>query len=337
MPAKKRAQPGSDEQKQPRRLLRRRSTETAVERTISEHFGDFPKAAVELEQRDGHCLRDRLLMEKRAKGKGGRLSKGFLQKMRQKYAPAGSLHTQLAVKDPGQAVSPALRTAMDQLVDANPAKRSKDALLAWLSTTHGCNQRECVALCRWVAAQNPARQPASRTVMMKVLDFFCRGALYTTFAEEMGLMQPVWDHLLATQYSADKKERMSAPTWWVNFGYMCRVLACYAELDAIFVNYGDWVRHADRLAKVCKSHLGERLFGQKHQEVAVLKASDDMVHAVQAFPASPTTDDVNNLQATLRGIIVGAKTGRPFELLKCVFLLLLTALLFGIVGWGLRS
>ena len=268
-----------------------------MERTITEHFADFPKASIELERREGQCLRDRLLSEKRAKRQRRPLVTAFHPEDESDIRTSRlASHTVGSQRSWADCLGP---FASCHGSDGGP--KSSEALQRWPD--------EAVALCRWCAQQNAARQPSSRTVMMKVLDFFCRGALHTTFAEEMSLMRPVWDHLLATQYTADKKERMSAPTWWMNFGYLCRVLSCHAELDAIFLNYGQWLTHADRLAKVCKSHLGERLFGDKNREVTVLKASDDMVRLVRAFSATPSSDDVTNLQALWAEIGGGVTKG----------------------------
>ena len=282
-----------------RRQLARRDTELAVDRLIKEWFDDFSPYDIDHKLWEGKCLRQRLLEEKRSrKSDGGRISTVFLRQMRERYAPAESTRQSL-VWTGEQEIDPAIQSGIRTLFHINPSLRSKEPLLAALSTCTSMTQRTMIVCLRWLVDQNLHASGMSREIGMRMVTTIVRLELHKKYAADLLKVTSTLETLLSEQYSQNHREKMEPETWFANFRHILAILPVFAELEEIFAYKGKLCEISEKVVKATKSSaVAMRLFGPRLGGIMVDNLSSQMDKAVKKLkPAELTMEKMLSTKA----------------------------------------
>jgi hypothetical protein len=214
-----------------RRRLKRRDTEEKVDRVLASHFADFSAQAADGTARGGFTLRQTLLQELRTKTPAGqRISQIRIKRLRSLFMSSDDPIRPLVTKDPEQAFNKDLLRALAQGENANPAKRSRQPLYAYLDTTAALNQKEYVVLLRTIVGSSPSASVALRKHILEILKAAAQLGLHTRFPEEAAQVKRVFDDTLALSWSFMKAGGMATDSFLEAYGHLAAPIGCHGEM-----------------------------------------------------------------------------------------------------------
>ena len=252
-----------------RRPLKRRLTEEQVQRALDQHFGDFPPEAKDGKEVNGQNLRAALLTSKRANGPNGRIGAAEIRRLRDLYAPQGSVRHELQM-NAALPLHPALDNAMQILNDDNPSRRDRLPLISWMNMAAEVNARELCIIARWVADQNLGTSVVARQITLALMQLIARTDAARTHAFNVNLMKPIFDQCLAATYTALKKEGQKSHTFVAAHAHVIPLVPLGETILAIGAQQGahDHV-HAEIARAVRDSILGNRLYSEELPSIQV--------------------------------------------------------------------
>ena len=259
-----------------RRQLQRRDTEEKVERAIQLHFGHVPRMIIETKTIQGMTVRERITHDMRSlKTNGGRLGAKYWTDLVQEYASSCDPCHALVVKDAGEAVRDALVAALQHSTSTNPAQRTHEPLLNYLSQCNDMNQKEFVGLLRAAHKVSGTGKLSSDQLMVGIMKFIAKNQLAEKFKDEVKSMLQAFDPVLCRHYSSLKKSGVKPSTYLeCNMELVCLLLD-QADVLAVVGATGGWGKVKSQLARLTQScQIGMAMFSFSEGVLAASGYSD---------------------------------------------------------------
>ena len=249
--------------KRRRQQLQRRDTEEKADRAVQLHFSHVPRIIIETKTINGLTVRERVTQDLRSlKATKGRLGTKYWSDLVQEYAGSCDPCAALVVTDTGESVSDALVAALQHAKSSNPAQRTPEPLLNYLSQASDMNQREFIGLLKTASKLTQiSGKAATDQVMVGIMKFISKNNLAEKFKEEVKTMLVLFDPAMCRHYASLKHSGVNLTTYLdCNLG-LVSLLLDQADVQAVIDAGGVWGKVKNQLARLTQScQLGAAMF-----------------------------------------------------------------------------
>ena len=237
----------------------RRCRDDRVERTLTEHFSDFPVSIREHREVNGKTLRQSvadIIFPNENVTTSKRLSPQQIGSLRLKFA-VGDIAEAMLLDDPKDTSAPMSKRFEEAIAVASckqSNKRDRGPLAAVLRTTTVVNVREVKALLR---VCTPLRATASQeltTFIVGVMQWLVARGVHLSHQRLVDALRQTWDDALCALYSLAQRADENIVAWHSKFGgLLCLVTSQHAEVKELLrvKGAGGFGSHLDSLVAVC--------------------------------------------------------------------------------------
>lgn len=356
-PAVKRAQPGANaplmdrldaEEATPttnRRAAegRQRSFESKINKILADNFPNWPSAQVDVLQKEGITLRQRLIRDKRASQQPGsevKMGKFYYEGLRELYDDGAGPQSKLKVKNELDPEDARLREALIAFVKN---KSASQALTEWCQTTGAVNQKNMVALLRTLVRTYPGQNMSLAALLCDVMKMIARLSLAEHYTDELQHMQHHFDLALQKTLGNFKANGLTTQVWWSDCRSYAGLVLPVEKVDRVVTCVGDWSGVETDLADIVGSSAVGRLICERalrsHNadklDTLARKIIDDLLNnavtvqtvadARQLFMSETRKDGWNDASGvskrettvTYRGVPVKIQTSSVVDLFTC--------------------
>ena len=198
----------------PRRALRRRSTDEAVERCIQTKLQGISKQAIETQPLPcGRLLRVKLSEDiSSSRGQpGSRLGAKYWRGIRSFLGQVDEL--QKLKPDPKLTVDKGMMAALEQMCVINASLRSPERMLAWLRTTDTINERELIGVFKICSSPKKTTHAHAMEVVVATLRMVAEKSSLDKFTHVFTAAKDLLDEALTSNYNAARKNGVNRETW----------------------------------------------------------------------------------------------------------------------------
>ena len=239
-----------------------RTFDAKVAKNVRDNFPNWPSQLVDVLQKDGLTLRQRIARDKGSADEPDvttvNMGKHYYQKLRDLYSESGGPDEQLVVKDKSEEEDPVLRKAILCFVKKSNVVQP---LTEWFESTSQVNQKNVCALFRQLLKTYPAQNMVLAILMCDTMKLVTRLDLKSKFPHEVMLMFSHFDLALQKTLINFKANGMSTNLWWQQSKDFASLILPAADVDAVMACVGSWdaVEH-HMVAVVESSGVGKILF-----------------------------------------------------------------------------
>ena len=199
----------------PRRSLKSRNTEEAVERCLVERFKSVPRSVLESKAcPDGQLLRTKLTTDlRRSRREGRRLGTTYWRELETWFSARPRLES--ISTTPGEKADPKLMAAMK--VAANPAvaERSAEPMTAYLSTCLALNGTEVLGMMKTMNAARRVNRSDRDTILVSLMRALHRLGpdVFDLHLPTLQAGREMVDEALTSMYNQSQKSHIKSSTW----------------------------------------------------------------------------------------------------------------------------
>ena len=199
----------------PKRSLKTRSTEEAVERCLNERFKSVPKSVLESKAcPDGQLLRDKLTHDLgRTRREGGRLGTCYWRDLETWFSARPNLEN--IEITPGEKPEPKLLQALRSAANPAVAERTSEPMTAYLTTCSSLNGAEVLGMMKVMNAARRVNKADRDSILIALMRALKRLG-DDVFQQHLATLQAgreMVDSALTALFSQSQKSHIKTKTW----------------------------------------------------------------------------------------------------------------------------
>lgn len=242
---------------------RARTWESKISKIIKDNFPNWPSAQVDVLQKDGLTLRQRIAKDKALSAEPGstlRMGKLYYQDLRELYDDGSDPAKLLPVKNPSEPEDANLRQALIIFIKS---RTNTQQLTEWCEMCSCVNQKNLCALFRQILRTYPGQSMQMATLVCDVMKMVVRLGLQAKFKPEVDVMRSHFDLALQKTLANYKCNGFSTALWWQDCSGYARLILPEAAVNDVMSCSSNWGTVEDALATVSSSSEVGRMLCSK--------------------------------------------------------------------------